>query len=310
MMGVRWTPGFAAGVAYLGCLAFLPVPFWLIEVWVGGTLGGGAAGLLAFPICMVLAWLATRQPAWARANARPAHGDRPGARVVLMLLAALAALFAVLAQADRRWWMASGLLIPPFIFVWLWGVHGLPKARVLALPVGFGWFALPWEAFLRAALDEPLQAWTADIAAALLRLAGYPIQFWNDVTIYTYEFYVVVNETCSGMNMLVTLSMYTLLFGWVAQPRLRDRMYLMLLVFPLAMFANGVRVAVIYLLGHHGDQALAMGPWHYRTAYLVFLPMFWFLYVVNQALVRRHIRRRRLSGGRATGPGGADGAAG
>lgn len=301
MMGVRWSPGFAAGVAYLGGLAFLPVPFWTTEIWIEGTLGGGAAGLLAVPIALVLAWLATRQPAWAQAVAHPHRGDRAGATLAVLILAALAAGFALLAHDDRRWWMASGALMPPFVFAWLWGTHGLPKARALALPVGFGWFALPWESFLRGGFDLFLQEWTADIAHGLLTLAGYPMRYWDAFTIYTFEFYVIVNETCSGMNMLVTLGMYTLLFGWVAQPGLRERIALLLLVFPLAMFANGVRVAVIYLMGHHGDQALAMGPWHYRTAYLIFLPLFWFLYVVNQALLRRRTARRAHAAGGARG---------
>lgn len=298
MMGARWSPGLAAGVAYLGCLAFLPVPFWVGEVWVAGTLGGGAAGLFAVPIAMILSWIATRLPAWARAEAAGPEADRSGALWVMAVLGLTLGGVALLAAEDRRWWMLSGALAPPFLFTWCWGYLGLAKAKAQALPIAFVWFALPWEAFLRGHLDLLLQAWTADIAFALLTLGGYPMQYWNDFTIYTPEFYLIVNETCSGMNMLVTLSMYTLLFGWIVQPRVVDRLKLWALVFPLAMFSNGARVVVIYLLGHHGDEALAMGPWHTRTAYLVFLPMFWFVYVVNQALLRRQARRVAASAAR------------
>jgi exosortase len=286
MKGLRWTPTYATGVAYLAGLAFLPIPFWMAEVWLGGVLGGGAAGMLTAPICMVLIWLATRQPAWTA----PAV-ERSGAGWALLALAGLQIGALLLALGDRSWLMASGLLIPPFVFVWVWGLLGWSKATALSFPVFFGWFALPWEAFLRMWVDVPLQAWTADIAYVLLTLAGYPMRYWDDYTIYTYEFFVIVNETCSGMNMLVTLSMYTLIFTWVAQPSWRYRGYVLALLFPVSMLANGIRVAVIYLMGHHGDLELAMGFWHTGSAYIIFLPVFWFIYVVNNALLQRWQQR-------------------
>ena len=145
---------------------------------------------------------------------------------------------------------------------------------------------------MRDTLDKPLQAWTADIALQGLRVAGYPLRYWNEHTIYTDEYYVIVNETCSGMNLLVTLTLYILVYTWALRTRISDRIKLLFLVIPLALLANGARVAVIYLLGHYGGVELADGFWHTGSAYVLFIPVFWFLYVVNEALSKRSSRLR------------------
>lgn len=277
--GHRWSFALAVAVGTLGALAFLPVPFFILEIWLGGVLGGAAAGLLTVPICGALAWLASRRPA-------PSARDRPGAEAVL--LAATLVHGGALAWASVRWdaLMVSAVALPVAVWAWIWGVFGWRRAAQYMLPVFFGWFALPWEYFLRA-LDRPLQIVTTDIAHSGLNALGWKVLYWNELTIYSWDYYVIVNETCSGMNMLMTLSMYTIVFAWVTQPRLLNRVLLLLLTMPLALLANGLRVAIIYLLGVYGGDDLAMGFWHTGSAYIVFLPVFWFLYVVGNVLRRR-----------------------
>jgi len=268
-------------VAALGLLAYLPVPFFIVETWLGGILGGAAAGLLTVPICFVLAWLARQRPAYDRPGP-----DRPGAEWALLALISLNLVGLLLARTHWAAVMISAITLPPAIWVWIWGTFGLGRAKTLSMPVLFGGFALPWEQFLTG-LDRPLQELSASMALHLLNLFGYGLKFWNSYTIYTEEFYVIVNETCSGMNMLVTLSMYALIFGWVTQRVVLNRLILFLAVPILAMLANGVRVAVIYLLGHYGGEEWALGFWHTGSAYLLFLPVFYLLYRIGRFLERR-----------------------
>lgn len=279
--GRRWSRRYAVAAAVVGALAFLPVPFFVVETWLGRVLGGVAAGLLTVPICIALAWLARRRPEWRRP--RP---ERRGAEWVLLGLVAVHLVGLVLARERWEALMISAIVLPPAVAAWIWGAYGWQRAVALSMPVLFAWFALPWEHFLRP-LDVPLQELSASIAHDLLNLAGYGVAYWNAHTIYSRDFYVIVNETCSGMNMLVTLSMYTLIFAWITLRRVAHRLALVALVVPLALLANGVRVAAIYLMGVYGGLELAMGFWHTGSAYLIFLPVFWFLYVVSRALTRR-----------------------
>lgn len=249
------------------------------RIWLDGVLGGVGAALMTPPICVLLAILAARRP--LPPAARPALP----AGVALGLGAGLYALGAALAAETRDAWLLAGAGLP-WLAYGLLGLHGGPAAAVrYGFPIAFSAFALPWELFLRE-LDLPLQIASARLAVFGLELAGYPLRFWNAYTFYDDDFYLIVNETCSGMNMLMTLTMYTLVFGWATLRGLVPRTLLWLAALPIALLANGLRVAVIWLLGKHGGEALAMGPWHAGSAYLLFLPVFLALYLVAVGLRR------------------------
>ena len=277
-----WSKGEVYPVAGLIGLASLPVVFWSAQLWVDGILGGIASAIMSVPICAILAILTMRQPRWRETVYHRRHAES-----FLIILGLAYALTLWLARSESNWLLLSGITLVPMIWVTTWGAFGWSRALQLTLPLTFLFFALPWEHFLRDLIDAPLQAWTADIALQFLEVIGYHLHYWNDHTIYTEKYYVIVNETCSGMNLLVTLTMYILIFGWLTQPEIKHRILLLFLVFPLAMLANGLRVATIYLLGHYGGNELADGFWHTGSAYVLFLPVFWFVYVVNNALLRR-----------------------
>ncbi len=277
-----WATRYAGLLAGGLAVAFLPVALWCVECWTAKVLAGTAAALLAIPIACMLSYLATRRPAWS-ANLP----NRPGATRVLLALITIYIAFLVYSRSHRDALLVGGLIAPVALWVWLWGYQGWSRARALTVPIAFGAFALPWEYFLRDSLDVRLQAWTTDIAMSTLETLGYRVWYFDEYTIDSGPYYLIVNETCSGMNMLVTLTMYILVFGWVAQPRFLGRALLLGLVFPLAMLANGLRVTVIFLMGYYGGVELADGFWHTGSAYLIFLPVFWFVYVVNGMLARR-----------------------
>ncbi len=237
------------------------------------------------PISVLLGYAALGRQAPGVYSSEPAQHAIERLMLTLSLMFVLSLL--LLETPTSPFHLLTGVLIPPLVWCWFFGFIGVHKARTLALPVSLLYFALPWEFFLRDIFDKPLQAWTADIALQLLRLCGYPLRYWNDHTIYTEKYYVIVNETCSGMNLLVTLSLYVLVYAWFLKVRFADRIKLLALVFPLALVANGLRVAIIYLLGHYGGVELADGFWHTGSAYALFVPVFWFIYVVNEALSKR-----------------------
>lgn len=266
-------------MALLGAAVLWPVLHYLFLTWTQGTLGGAGAGLVALPAALGLAVLARRRP--------PSNVDWPaeGAPWVMAGGAALYAAGAGLARVDANAWLLAGLGVPLGAFGLLWAVRGAPTAARYAFPLGFSLFALPWEVFLRE-LDPPLQITSARIGVALLEVFGHELQWWNDVTFWNDRYYLIVNETCSGMNMLVTLTMYTTVFGWVTLRTLPRRVVLLLPVLPLALVANGLRVAAIWWMGAVGGDALAMGFWHTGSAYLIFLPVFWVLYRLARALGR------------------------
>ena len=69
------------------------------------------------------------------------------------------------------------------------------------------------------------------------------------------------------------------------------RWLLLFCVFPLALVANGLRVSTIFLLGHYGGNEWADGFWHTGSAYVIFLPIFWALHLINSTFNRRQTAR-------------------
>ena len=176
---------------------------------------------------------------------------------------------------------------PIWLLVLLECTFGSSLRKRLNFPVLFLWFALPMEPLFFDLVDTPLQEWTASIAVFLLNSCGFAVKFWNAHTFYSDAFYIIVDETCSGMNLLVTLSMYALVFGWATQQRNAHRCYLVLSVLPLALISNGVRVGVIYLLGLYGGEELAKGGWHELSGVLAFAPTLLVIYALGVFLRRK-----------------------
>ncbi|MEE2786122.1 MAG: exosortase/archaeosortase family protein [Myxococcota bacterium] len=277
----RWPRWFFWVFVCLGFVAVSPVFKWAYEVWFGGLLGGGAAAILAMPIAFVLGVIVIRN--------HPGSTDEPstnGPTLALMAVGMGLILALQLALAEKNGLLLVGCLIPALVYIGVWGRFGWSVARPLALPIGFLLFALPWEEFLRGNAEVQLQSWTTDVAMNLLQLAGYDVWYYNEYTLDSQRYYVIVNETCSGVNLTVTLLMYTLVYGWLVQPRLSGRALLLVCVFPLALFANGLRVSTIFLLGHYGGNAWADGFWHTGSAYVIFLPVFWALHLINSSVNR------------------------
>lgn len=261
-------------------VAALPVLHFCVRIWLDGTLGGAGAGLLALPLSGLLAVIAARRA--QRPSSPPAAlGD-----AVLLGGATLYLVGVAMTALDRNAWHLAGLGLPAMAYGVLSRARGPQVAGRYLFPLAFTLFALPWERFLRE-LDAPLQIISARLGVFLLGLFGFELRWWNEYTFWDDSYYLIINETCSGMNMLMTLTMYGLVFGWVTLTSLPQRAALLLAVAPLALAANGVRVAVIWFMGHVGGDALAMGFWHTGSAYLIFLPVFWLLAVWARLLRRR-----------------------
>jgi exosortase len=165
--------------------------------------------------------------------------------------------------------------------------YGAERRAQLRFSVLFLWFTLPFEPFLYELIDTPLQEMTADVAVSVLGLFGYETVYWNAHTFYSDTFYIIVDETCSGMNLLITLFMYALIFGWATRQTLTHRISLFLCVVPLAICSNGVRVAAIYLLGFYGGESVATGFWHDGSGVLAFLPTLVAIYGLGEWMRRR-----------------------
>ncbi len=132
---------------------------------------------------------------------------------------------------------------------------------ILMAPLTTGWMAR---------FELMLQHLSANVACVWLTVLGFEVQK-QDLLILTPTFYNLVDETCSGVNTLAALSLYTLLLGLIFRIRERQLLVLVVLALPFSLLVNGTRIATISTLGEHGGSELAMGPMHNVSGYASFL---------------------------------------
>ena len=175
-----------------------------------------------------------------------------------------------------------------------WGQSDFQRALLLHYPLSIALFALPWESVLRR-FDQRLQEISTDIAFCCLKAcqltgidqvlgAALEIHYWDAWTLYSDQFYLIINETCAGVNLLLSMSLYVLGYAWVMGSSLKRAWVLIGYMLPLCIIFNGLRVALIFGLGHFGDQELATGYWHEGTGYLCQVILFIVIALINQRL--------------------------
>ena len=262
-------------------IGLLPIIDWSLVLWSHSALGGSATAVLAIPIALILGGIASRNSEHLLAKPSPIFG------LILVPFMLAATGITAFVSANGPWLLISGTLLISCYFLWFCWSWGAQKALSIALPLSFLLLVLPWEYYLRSNAQLTLQAWTADLSILLLERLGYAVWHYNSFTIDSDRYYLIVNETCSGINMLVALIMYTLVFTWMARSHWKTRLSLLALVFPIAMLINTLRVTCIYLLGYYGGVEWADGFWHTGSAYVLFIPIFLVLYLLNRTFNAR-----------------------
>ena len=270
----------------IACLtAIIPIYIWLSHVWSHGLFGGVGSAALTPMISICLGLISVRQ--------KPAPTQALPSKPVFLSLMGLAC-FTIgvvsFSDTDSLWFGLLTVCWPLWCLAVVEVAFGAERRAQLTFPVLFLWFALPFEPFLYDTIDTPLQEMTADVAVSVLGLFGYETVYWNAHTFYSDTFYIIVDETCSGMNLLVTLFMYALIFGWATRQTLADRFTSLICVVPLAICSNGVRVSAIYLLGFYGGESVAKGFWHDGSGVLAFLPTLVAIYGLGELMRRRNAK--------------------
>ena len=128
----------------------------------------------------------------------------------------------------------------------LWGLwllflnerYPIGVSRQLSFPLAIALFSLPWEPFLRS-FDVHLQALSADIAVFIIDIYDglvsdkLSVAYLDAYTFYSDHFYLIVNETCSGVNLLISMSLYAVGFSWVIGATPRRSVTLVVSLLPL-----------------------------------------------------------------------------
>ena len=126
-----------------------------------------------------------------------------------------------------------------------------------------------------AAEDLPVDQWRETIDVML-----------SGVTVYTPEFYVRVDDTCSGLHSVASLLMLGVVAAHLFPMSGRRQALVLALVLPLGLLANALRIASLVPVGLVAGRGAAAGLWHDLSAVACFALAYAALFAFARRLAR------------------------
>jgi exosortase len=143
---------------------------------------------------------------------------------------------------------------------------------------------IPIPAIVFNQIAFPLQLFASRVGEMALTLAGVPVlREGNVMTLANTS--LEVAEACSGIRSLVSLLTLAIVYGYFLERRAWLRVVLVCAAIPIAIAANGVRVAGTGLAAHFVGPSAATGFFHAFSGWLVFVVALALLVVVHRAAI-------------------------
>lgn len=153
---------------------------------------------------------------------------------------------------------------------------------------------LPIPSFLIDRVIHFLQVQSADLSVALFSLLGVPI-LRNEFVLTIPGVSVEVAKECSGINSSIALFVITLLIAHETLKTNWRRTALVLLIIPLSIFKNALRIVTLTLLASRVDPGFLTGRLHHQGGFVFFLITLAVAYPIWLLLKRTETRAEAAS---------------
>lgn len=154
------------------------------------------------------------------------------------------------------------------VFYLYFGRHAV---RHIWFPLVYLGFLVPPPGWLIDAVTAGLKSFVSIVSTQLLALAGYPVARIG-VTLYVAQFQLLVEDACSGMNSLVSLTSVSLFYIYLLHASSwRYALFLTCWILPIAILANIFRVLVLVLITYYWGNEAAQGFLHNSAGLAMFI---------------------------------------
>lgn len=161
---------------------------------------------------------------------------------------------------------------------------GTAVLKMLWFPIFYLAFLIPIPGWLLDVITQPLKIFVSETVTHALALFGYPVGRMG-VTIYVASYQLLVEDACAGLNSLISLSAIGLFYVYMIRgSNWRYSMLLLVLVLPVAVAANCVRVAALVLITYHFGNAMAQGYLHNFAGMVTFTSALLFIFLLDKLL--------------------------
>ncbi len=152
-----------------------------------------------------------------------------------------------------------------------YALYGAKAAKRLWFPIIYLFFLIPPPGWAIDMATASLKTFVSYASMILLDVAGYPITRIG-VTLYVAQYQLLVEDACSGMNSIVSLSSVSLFYIYLMHAASwRYALFLMCWILPIAIFANILRVIILVLLTYHMGNEAAQGFLHNTAGMVMFV---------------------------------------
>lgn len=155
--------------------------------------------------------------------------------------------------------------------------------RILLFPIAFLLLMIPIPAIIFNQVAFPLQLLASRFGEAALVTAHVPVLREGNV-IHLANTSLEVAEACSGIRSLISLLALGILYAYFTDSRLWVRITLVVGTVPIAIAANGIRVAGTGIAAHFYGAQVADGFFHGFSGWIIFIAAFIMLFVLYRII--------------------------
>jgi exosortase len=163
-------------------------------------------------------------------------------------------------------------------------VYGWTHFKILFFPTAFLLLMIPIPSIIFNQIAFPLQLLASRFGEMALMAFQIPVLREGNVIILANTS-LEVAEACSGIRSLISLLTLGIVFGYFSDSRTWVRTALALATIPIAIVANGIRVAGTGIAAHYYGPEAAQGFFHSFSGWIIFIAAFFMMFVFYRVLV-------------------------
>ncbi len=250
---------------------YLPVFRKLVYDW--GHDDNYSHGFLIIPIALYLVW--ERRADLAAAKVSPSI---LGLVLTLLSLAVLAA-----GTLGSELFLTRVSLIGVLAGI-VWFLYGMAYLRILIFPLAFLLLMIPIPSIVFNQIAFPLQLLASRFGEVVLQALNIPVlREGNVITLANTQ--LEVAEACSGIRSLISLLTLGIVYGYFTDKRPLVRLAIALSTIPVAIVANGLRVAGTGVAAHQYGPQAAQGFFHEFSGWVVFVVALVLLFLIQRTVM-------------------------
>jgi exosortase A len=252
-------------------VVYLPMLRKLVYDW--GHDDNYSHGFLIVPIAAYLVWERRAELSAAR----------PSPSTLGLLVVAISLMMLVAGQLGAELFLTRvsliGVLAGAVLFLYGW-----EHLRVVWFPLAFLLLMIPIPAIIFNQIAFPLQLLASRFGETVLRLFDIPVlREGNVMTLANTQ--LEVAEACSGIRSLISLLTLGIVYGYFTDKRFLVRLVIALSTIPVAIVANGLRVAGTGIAAYHYGEEAAQGFFHEFSGWVVFVVSLAMVFVIQRTVL-------------------------